>query len=117
MGSSLAAGVSHLLDLSPDLDAILILLADQPMIDGSLIDSMCAGLGESGVVWCGHGDANGPPVLFGRRHFPALQALRGDRGAKSVAINHQAVVVPFPGGSWDIDSPEAWQRFLAAGIE
>ncbi len=116
MGSSLAAGLSRLLDLHSALDAILILLADQPMITVSLIDSMRAGLSDSSVVWCGHRDAKGPPALFAREHFTELLALKGDRGAKSVAVGHHAVVVPFPDAAWDIDSPEAWERFLAASL-
>lgn len=116
MGSSVAAGVSRLLELSPELDAILILLADQPMVTARLIDSMRAGLGESSVVWCGHADATGPPSLFSKEHFGALLALKGDRGAKSVAANHHPTVVPFPDAAWDIDSPEAWETFLAAGL-
>ncbi len=114
MGSSLAAGVSQLLTISPELDAILILLADQPMVTASLIDSMRAGLSESSVVWCGHGETKGPPALFARAHFQELQALHGDQGAKSVAASHQAVIVPFPDGACDIDSPEAWGKFLSA---
>ncbi len=111
MGSSLAVGVSHLLELHPELDGVFVLLADQPMISAQLLETMKSKLQSSSVVWCGHSDAKGPPALFSRTHFPELMALRGDQGAKSVAASHQAALVPFPDAVWDIDSPEAWQRF------
>jgi len=112
MGSSLAAGVSDLLERAPELEAVLVLLADQPLVTVALLDEMRGRLPESGIVLCDHGEATGPPALFGRQHFGELVKLHGDRGAKSVAANHHAVLVAFPDAAWDIDSPEAWGRFL-----
>ncbi|MES2919951.1 MAG: nucleotidyltransferase family protein [Verrucomicrobiota bacterium] len=112
MGSSLAAGVSRLMELCPELDAVFVLLADQPMTSAVLLDRMKADILTSSVVWC-----NGPPALFARKHFQELTALQGDRGAKAIAANHHAAIVPFPDAAWDIDSPEAWQKFQAARIQ
>ena len=112
MGSSLAAGVGDLLGRAPELDAVFVMLADQPMVTAGLLEEMRARLSEASVVLCDHGDATGPPALFGWPHFAELMVLRGDRGAKAVAANHHAVLVEFAGAAWDIDSPEAWERFL-----
>jgi molybdenum cofactor cytidylyltransferase len=112
MGSSLAAGVSDLLGRAPELDAVFVMLADQPMVTAGLLEEMRSRLSEASVVLCDHGDATGPPALFGWPHFAELMALRGDRGAKAVAANHQAVLVAFADAAWDIDSPETWERFL-----
>jgi molybdenum cofactor cytidylyltransferase len=114
MGSSLAAGVGDLLERTPDLEAVVVMLADQPMVTTGLLEEMRARLSETGIVLCDHGEATGPPALFVRQHFGELMALRGDRGAKAVAANHHAVLVEFPDAAWDIDSPEAWERFQAA---
>lgn len=114
MGGSLAAGVSHLLALRPDLDAVFVLLADQPMTTVALLKTMEAELQTAAIVWCGHSNAKGPPALFAQKHFGELMSLQGDRGARAVAVNHQAAVVPFSEAAWDIDSPEAWEKFLAA---
>ncbi|MEY3894935.1 MAG: hypothetical protein RLZZ214_454 [Verrucomicrobiota bacterium] len=108
MGSSLAAGVSRLLELCPELDAVFVLLADQPMVTSPLLKTMKSKLQTASVVWC-----HGPPALFARKHFEELQALQGDRGAKAVATNHQAAFVPFSDASWDIHSPDACESFLA----
>jgi molybdenum cofactor cytidylyltransferase len=113
MGSSIAAGVSHSLALCPDLEAVFVLLTDQPLVTVELLETMKSGLQRTSVVWCGYGNVTGPPALFAREHFQELLALEGDRGAKAVAARHQAAVIQFPEAAWDIDSPEAWERFLA----
>ena len=113
MGSSLAAGVSRLLESCPDLEALFVLLADQPLATAGLLDEMRATLGSGTIVWCDHGETMGPPARFTREHCEELSALQGDRGAKAVIARHDAAIVPFPDGAWDIDSPEAWERFLA----
>jgi molybdenum cofactor cytidylyltransferase len=112
MGSSLDAGVSNLLGREPELEAVVVMLADQPMVTMGLLEEMRSRLSEASVVLCDHGAATGPPALFGWQHFGKLMELRGDRGAKSVAANHHAVLVAFEDAAWDIDSPEAWERFL-----
>ncbi|MEK7949449.1 nucleotidyltransferase family protein [Luteolibacter soli] len=112
MGSSLAAGVSDLLERAPELEVVVVMLADQPMVTVRLLEEMRGRLCEASIVLCDHGEATGPPALFGAQHFAELMALRGDRGAKAVAVNHRTVTVPFTDAAWDIDSPEAWERFL-----
>jgi len=113
MGSSLAAGVKYLLDRAPELDAVLVMLADQPTVSVDLLEKMQERLSEAGIILCDHGEATGPPALFAKQCFVELAALHGDRGAKAVAANHRTVTVAFPDAAWDIDSPEAWERFLA----
>jgi molybdenum cofactor cytidylyltransferase len=114
MGSSLAAGISHLVEFFPETDAVAVLLSDQPLVTPDLLKSMAGLLANKSIVWCEHATAKGPPVLFARDHFKELMALSGDRGAKSVVANHEAAVVPFADAGWDIDSPEAWEEFSAA---
>jgi len=116
MGGSLAAGVRDLLERAPELDAVFVMLADQPMVTTGLLEKMQARLSETGIVLCDHGDATGPPALFAKQHFDELMALHGDRGAKAVAANHHAALVVFPDAAWDIDSPEAWERFLESRL-
>ncbi len=111
MDSSLAAGVSRLIEIFPQLDAVCVLLADQPLATADLLKAIEAELQLVSVAWC-----DGPPALFVRKHFAELQALGGDRGAKAVAAYRHATAVPFPDAAWDIDSPEAWAEFLAAGF-
>ncbi|QJE95885.1 nucleotidyltransferase family protein [Luteolibacter luteus] len=118
MGSSLASGVRHLLDLAPDIEAVLVLLSDQPAVTTDLLEAMFAALREPvpSIVLCDHGEATGPPALFAAEHFDRLLGLGGDQGARVIASRHPEAVgkVPFPEGAWDIDSPEVWERFTRA---
>jgi molybdenum cofactor cytidylyltransferase len=115
MGGSLATGVSRLLESCPDMDALFVLLADQPMTTVALLTEMKNRLQNASVVLCGYSETKGPPALFHRRHFGELQALQGDRGAKAVAAHHDFATVTFTDGAWDIDSPDKWEGFLATG--
>lgn len=116
MGGSLAAGACRLLEIEPECEAIFVLLADQPLVSPELLEQML-GLLEmrSSMVLCDYGQGSGPPALFKWPHFPELMELTGDRGAKSLAAKHPGAVAwaAFPGGACDIDSAEAWDRFLA----
>lgn len=112
MGNSLAAGLARLLELAPGLDAVFVLLPDQPLVSVGLLETMQSLRSGATVVWCGHPDTRGPPALFDRRHFNELLKLSGDQGAKAVVAKHPAAVVEFAGAAWDIDSPETWDRFL-----
>ena len=116
MGGSLAAGVCRLLEIEPECEAIFILLADQPLVSPELLERMCELLETPAtMVLCDYGKASGPPALFKCPHFPELMELTGDRGAKSLAAHHPGAVawMSFPGGVCDIDSPEAWDAYLA----
>ena len=118
MGSSLAAGVSRLAELAPDLDALFVLLPDQPLVTAELLGSLAAEFEDDriSIVLSDHGETSGPPSLFRRCHFAELILLRGDQGAKILAARHPDAVktVDFPGGALDIDTPEAWQRFTGS---
>lgn len=61
----------------------------------------------------------GHPVLFTRRHFEELMALRGDRGAAELIRSHAdrlaQLVLPGRAASLDLDTPEDWARFETTG--
>ena len=111
MGSSLAAGVARLLELAPNLDALLILLTDQALITAGLLRRYLES--KASIILCDHGAATGPPALFRREYFPELMALHGDQGAKLIATRHADCVstILFPDAAWDLDTPEVWERF------
>jgi molybdenum cofactor cytidylyltransferase len=116
MGGSLAAGVEHLLLMEPDLDALFILLPDQPLVTPELLQSYLEkkDAKKAPIILCDHGPATGPPAYFHRDHFPELLALHGDQGAKSIAARHpeSLLTIPFPDAACDLDTPEAWDRFI-----
>jgi molybdenum cofactor cytidylyltransferase len=92
MASSIRVGVS---ELSAEVEAVVIVPADQPTTRAELIRELCRVHRETGarVVAPLYRGAQGPPVLFSRAVFGELLALRGDRGARSVLEAHRADAV------------------------
>jgi molybdenum cofactor cytidylyltransferase len=83
MASSLRAGLAA---VSPDAEAALILLGDQPLVTSDVIGRLIAAFETSGkpIVAPLYNGVQGNPVCFARALFPELSALTGDRGAKLV---------------------------------
>ena len=106
MASSIACGVRAVI---PVADAVLILLADQPLITSDHLSTLRAAWLDSpcSIVASSYSDIVGPPVIFPSVYFDALLNLRGDAGARSVIENNsQSVIeIPFADAAIDIDTP------------
>ncbi|WP_405224355.1 nucleotidyltransferase family protein [Lentisalinibacter sediminis] len=128
LASSLTLGLECLPDAC---GGVLVLLADQPLVDEADLEQLTA-------AWCkrpdaiaasryggrdsecrdegegGRGDSGavlGVPAIFPRRLFPELRALTGDRGARPVIERHRrqhpqdVVAVDCQHAAMDIDTP------------
>ncbi|MFP8878899.1 MAG: nucleotidyltransferase family protein [Myxococcota bacterium] len=92
----------------PAFDAVLLLLADQPEITPAHLDAVMDlyRTNASAMVATLYAGSVGAPAVFGRRHFAALHALEGDRGAKTLLLGEPAAGrVPFAKAALDIDTP------------
>jgi molybdenum cofactor cytidylyltransferase len=107
MASSIRAGLAA---LGRDSRAVVICLADQPLVSPRLIGRIVSRWRSTGadVVASSSQGLVSPPVLFSRRLYHELAKLRGDRGAKVVIERHPDFeTVPVRGGALlDIDSKE-----------
>ena len=117
MGTSLASAV---VALDEEVDAIVVLLADQPAILPEAIDRVIAARRTTGapVVMARYGEERGHPVLFGRECFAELAALEGDAGGRDVIRAHRDRLVLVDGGlpspPADVDTEDAWAAVQAA---
>ena len=114
MGSSIRTGVAA---LPAEVDAVVITLGDQPLVDAGVIRSVVERwrADPEGIraVVARYLDGRGHPALCGATLFPALRALEGDRGARdllttlgdAVAEVHVAHERPA-----DVDTAEALRR-------
>lgn len=118
MGRSIASGVAA---LPAGLHAVLIALGDMPNVQlktcHALLAAFAAG-DAARIVLPTYEGQRGHPVVFGADHFPALRALDGDTGARSI-LNAQAhavlaLAVTDPGVLMDIDTPDDLTRLEAA---
>lgn len=113
MSSSIRRGLGA---LSPECAAAVILLADQPGVDGAVVRALLETYRLTGrrIVAARYGEIRGAPVLFDRTLFLPLLTLEGDRGARAVMEAHPdevaEVVIPADAGL-DVDRPEDLERF------
>lgn len=109
MGTSIARGAAVLREFDPATDAALILVCDQPALDAGVLRRFVdlASTEPARILLADYGTGRGPPVVFPRKFFDELVALRGDGGAREVHRRHadSIITVPFPDGAGDIDVP------------
>jgi len=107
LASSLAVGLSAFL-ADDSCEAVLVTLADQPLVDGAALRRLIAPFDdEHRIVASAYDDTIGVPALFGREHFDDLIRLTGDRGAGSWlrARQNEVTRVPLYSAAFDIDRP------------
>ncbi len=118
MGASIRTGIKA---LPPSVEAAIISLCDQPLLTSSVFDALVDAWVSSGkpIVASEYDGSPGVPALFARKYFPELTALQGDTGARRVINAHleDAVLVPFAGGSIDLDTPEEYSNFILRKFE
>jgi CTP:molybdopterin cytidylyltransferase MocA len=100
-------GMSHSLQLGfatlpPDADAAVILLGDQPTVDGPLITRLLAARGPTPFVGTRFGEVLMPPVLVKRSHFELVAQPHGDIGLRRILRAHAELVTAV-----DLDEPPA----------
>lgn len=106
LGTSIAAAARA---CGENADALLLLLADQPLVTAqhlrALIDTWSGA--EDEIVASSYSGTEGPPVLFPRGAFGALESLAGDKGARALFHDSRFRLrtVPFEPAAVDIDTP------------
>lgn len=109
-GMGTSVGLAAELAMAADLDALLIALADMPLVPRehfvALIDPVD---NTRAVLVSASATQRMPPALFGRDHFAALGQLGGDQGARDLLGQGRVVACP-PEWLIDIDTPEALAR-------
>jgi molybdenum cofactor cytidylyltransferase len=116
IGSSIRAGVTRALELSPDLDSIVLLVCDQIHVTADLVTRMRQMREEEQkpIVACSYAENVGVPALFARVFFPKLQTLEDAKGAKEIISQSEDLVsrIAFPDGFIDIDTAADVLRYL-----
>ena len=103
VSTSIRAGIAA----AGDADGVVLVLADQPHLRADTLDALVRALaGPGSIAASRYAGGRGAPAAFGRDHFAALAALRGDRGAKELLAGPAVVEVPFPEGAADVDTED-----------
>jgi molybdenum cofactor cytidylyltransferase len=113
MASSIHAGLNTALQKYPQLEAVILMVCDQPYVDPPLLNNLVQTKATTGksIVASSYNDTVGVPALFDKRFFPELLSLKGDEGGKKVLFHHDDDIstVAFPEGSIDIDTESDYQ--------
>jgi len=113
MASSIRKGVMAINLEYPDLDALFLLVSDQPFVSSALLVQMIdlKEKSQKGIIAAKYAGIEGTPVLFDRHYFERLKQLIGDKGARSVLIDNREDLetLDFEKGIFDIDTPEAYK--------
>lgn len=130
MGSSVRAGIEwlssyhasyhgdHRTAHNATVEAIVIMLCDQPFITPELINRLVKNYFTSGkaIVASEYSNTIGVPALFSRPLFAELLRLSGNEGAKKIITRHadEVACINFPEGAVDIDTPFDYENFRAS---
>jgi molybdenum cofactor cytidylyltransferase len=113
MASSINCGLAALLKINPAMNAVIVMLCDQPFADASIINQLIqASANNEQLVACNYNGTIGVPALFDKSHFEELLLLQGNEGAKKLLLkyNNDVHTVPFPLGMIDIDTIGDYER-------
>ena len=114
MSSSIKAGLRAIVDLEPNLAAIVITLCDQPYISTDDIDRLTTEFRQSNtaIVAAAYENTIGVPALFSRESFNELLHLEGDTGARHLLRNRKNVIaVKMHNATFDIDTTDDLREF------
>ena len=116
--SSLKTGLAALYLTHKEVDAVLVLHTDQPMVSVGLLAHVVAVWQENGkdIVACRYDTQVSVPALFSRDYIAELLQLEGDKGVKWVIVKHrsQCAEVLFEAGAIDLDSKRDVDLFAQA---
>ncbi len=116
IGNSIRTGLRESLAAYPNLDAVILLACDQPLVDRETIIGLKTKREETKkpIVASRYANTLGIPALFARGYFDELFALEDEAGAKRIIANHLEDVAefPFPKGAIDIDTADDYERLV-----
>lgn len=113
--TSIVEGIRH---LGTDMDAVMFLLGDQPLISASVINYLIEKYHHTNarIVVPYYQGIRGNPVIFDHTLFPELGCLKGDTGARVLFKKNVdcilKVSVDDPGIITDVDTPLDYKRLI-----
>lgn len=114
LGSSIACGINYIDKSLKNTDAVLVMLADQPLIKTEFLNHMMRKFinGNTNIVATKYEQKAGVPAIFGSDYFKELSTLSNDFGAKMILEKNKSLILLLEaqGITFDVDSPEDYDR-------
>lgn len=116
MSSSIKVGLSAFSN-EENVDAVVVMLCDQPLISSKTLRRLREIFSETGksIVACRYAGTTGVPALFARAVFDDLTALQKDEGAKKVIKKYESetAVIHAPEAAIDVDTARDYEKLKA----
>lgn len=116
IGSSISCGINYLSEHKEDITAVLILLADQVLINTAYLNRMIEHytLGKNDLIATKYPNKTGVPALFGQSYFKDLAKLEKDHGAHFLLkkFSDKIYTLDTFGKTFDIDTKEDYDKLL-----
>ncbi len=117
MGSSLKTGLTHCLENDPQLEAVMIMVCDQPLITHQHLEHIIAQhhTTNKNIIATEYTETLGVPALFKRDIFPQLLTLNDSHGAKKIITQNpdDVISICFQNGAIDLDTEQDYREFLS----
>lgn len=114
LGNSIAAGVKEIKDNQGDYDAILITLADQPLLTADYYNLLMDHYVQNKAKIIASETNNSPsvPAIFDALYFEQLSQLHQDQGAKEIllAAEKEVYVLRTNANLMDVDTQSAYEK-------
>ena len=111
LSSSIVSGIKIL----KNLDAVLILLADQPFVTSAYLNRLLSEYqaDEQRIIASNYEKSVGVPAIFPKRYFHELEKLKGDKGAKNLLEKHKSELVKVDSDNLiDIDTLDDYLKII-----
>ena len=116
MSASIANGIIALLEMKVNFDAVIVALADQPLITASVYERLVKRYYQNQVkaVASNYSDTLGVPALFDRTLIPEMLKMKQKGGAKQLLNKYsdRSLNLDLPEAAIDIDTPTDYQQLL-----
>jgi molybdenum cofactor cytidylyltransferase len=114
LGKSIAYGVKKIMKTKPLPDAILVCLADQPLITPTYLNLIINTFKRdtSKIISTSYRNRAGVPALFPKSHYTLLVHLEGDQGAKDLLESkmHELIKLDAKDQLIDIDTKNEYEQ-------
>ena len=108
ISSSIAAGLTAIMNQDQDVEQVIIAVSDQPFISSEILLDLIKKQEETGknIINSSYAQTIGTPALFNKKYFDQLLSLTGNHGAKYIMEQHpeDTASIVFELGNIDIDT-------------
>lgn len=121
LGSSISFAANYLQKNNFEIDGILFMLADQPLITNGFLNELIQNFkpNTNDIIVTSYGTQKGVPAIFDKTYFKLLSELDGNTGAKQVITDYETYVkwVKPPKKNVDLDTVEDYKILFKKTFE